>query len=222
MKGVIIMKNKLKRLMNRPKDLKDLEVFTNIVHRLLESIKHAEFTLRNADCEEPQFDDLLIMINNDIHEYLRLYINHRYSKPSQILSAEELIVNSESIHNSIMEFKRVVHAFVKRVTGKPNPGIHDLPPEAYDSIREPYVGTMTNFANGILKLGNKCFILLSYDIHRFETGVNIIDEYYDMMKAPKIKVSFNSNMSKNDILKSYNKSDEDSDKINNQKGLKKE
>lgn len=208
--------------MNRPKDLKDLEVFTNIVHRLLESIKHAEFTLRNADCEEPQFDDLLIMINNDIHEYLRLYINHRYSKPSQILSAEELIVNSESIHNSIMEFKRVVHAFVKRVTGKPNPGIHDLPPEAYDSIREPYVGTMTNFANGILKLGNKCFILLSYDIHRFETGVNIIDEYYDMMKAPKIKVSFNSNMSKNDILKSYNKSDEDSDKINNQKGLKKE
>ena len=121
-----------------------------------------------------------------------------------------------------MEFKRVVHAFVKRVTGKPNPGIHDLPPEAYDSIREPYVGTMTNFANGILKLGNKCFILLSYDIHRFETGVNIIDEYYDMMKAPKIKVSFNSNMSKNDILKSYNKSDEDSDKINNQKGLKKE
>ena len=168
--------------MNRPKDLKDLEVFTNIVHRLLESIKHAEFTLRNADCEEPQFDDF----------------------------------------NSIMEFKRVVHAFVKRVTGKPNPGIHDLPPEAYDSIREPYVGTMTNFANGILKLGNKCFILLSYDIHRFETGVNIIDEYYDMMKAPKIKVSFNSNMSKNDILKSYNKSDEDSDKINNQKGLKKE
>ena len=80
--------------MNRPKDLKDLEVFTNIVHRLLESIKHAEFTLRNADCEETQFDDLLIMINNDIHEYLRLYINHRYSKPSQILSAEELIVNS--------------------------------------------------------------------------------------------------------------------------------
>ena len=65
-------------------------------------------------------------------------------------------------------------------------------------------------------------MLLSYDIHRFETGVNIIDEYYDMMKAPKIKVSFNGNMSKSDILKSYNKSDEDSDKINNQKGSKKE
>lgn len=222
MKGVITMKNKLKRLMNKPKDLKDLEVFTNIVRRLLEFIKQAEFTLRNADCEEPQFDDLLIMINNDIHEYLRLYINHRYAKPSQILSAEELIVNSESIHNSIMEYKRVVHAFAKRVTGKPNPSIHDLPPDAYDSIRKPYVGTMTNFANGILKLGNKCFMLLSYDIHRFETGVNIIDEYYDMMKPPKIKVSFNGNMSKSDILKSYNKSDEDSDKINNQKGSKKE
>lgn len=208
--------------MSKRKDLKDLEVFTNIIHQLLESIKQAEFTLRNADCEEPQFDDLLIMINNDIHEYLRLYINHRYAKPSQILSAEELLVNSESIHNSIMEFKQVTRAFAKRVTGKQNPDIHDLPSEAYDSIREPYVGTMTSFANGVLKLGNKCFILLSYDIHRFEAGVNIIDEYYDMMKAPKIKVSFDGNMSKNDILKSYNKSDEASDKVNNQKGSKKE
>lgn len=208
--------------MCKRKDLKDLQVFTNIVHQLLESIKQAEFTLRNADCEEPQFDDLLIMINNDIHEYLRLYINHRYAKPSQILSAEELIVNSESIHNSMMEFKQITRAFVKRVTGKQNPDIHDLPPDGYDSIREPYVGTMTSFANAILKLGNKCFMLLSYDIHRFETGVNIIDEYYDMMKAPKIKVSFNGNMSKDDILKSYSKSDEDSDKVNNQKGLKKE
>lgn len=208
--------------MSKRKDLKDLQVFTNIIHQLLESIKQAEFTLRNADCEEPQFDDLLIMINNDIHEYLRLYINHRYAKPSQILSAEELIVNSEGIHNSIMEFKRVTHAFAKRVTGKQNPDIHDLPPDAYDSIREPYVGTMTGFANAILKLGNKCFMLLSYDIHRFEAGVNIIDEYYDMMKAPKIKVSFNGNMSKDDILKSYSKSDEDSDKVNNQKGLNNE
>lgn len=222
MKGVITMKNKLKRLMSKRKDLKDLEVFTNIVHQLLESIKQAEFTLRNADCEEPQFDDLLIMINNDIHEYLRLYINHRYAKPSQILSAEELIVNSESIHNSITEFKQITRAFVKRVTGKSNPDIHDLPPDGYDSIREPYVGTMTGFANAILKLGSKCFMMLSYDIHRFETGVNIIDEYYDMMKAPKIKVSFNGNMSKDDILKSYNKSDKDSDKVNNQKGLTKE
>lgn len=219
-KDVIIMKNKLKRIFNRGKDTRDLEVFANIIYKLLESIKHAEFTLRNTNCEEAQFDDLLIMINNNIHEYLRLYINHRYARPSQILSAEELLLNSESIHNGIMEFKRVAHTFIKNQTGKSNNiSVYDLPQEIYESIREPYIGTMLNFTNSILRLGNKIFILLSYDVHRLETGVDIIDEYYKMIEPPKLKVSFNGGVTKDDILKSHNKSDKDSDKINkNQKG----
>lgn len=210
------MSNKIKRLLNRRRDNKDLQVFVRVITSLLKSIETNEFQLRNANYEEPQFDDLMIMLNNQFHERLRLYINHRFATPSQILAAEELLKSSEKIHNGLMGFKEMTQKFIRDISnGEADEyDIRSLSKQDYMKIRESYIDAMRTFALSICNLSHKAFILLSYDVGRLETGVDIIEEYYKSTERPKIKISFNASLTKEDILRNDDKSVK-SDKINN-------
>jgi hypothetical protein len=81
---------------------------------------------------------------------------------------------------------------------------------------------MYNHAMAICTIAHRAFMLLTYDMARMETGADIIEEYYRSSELPKMKVSFNGSLKKEDILKQMNSSDTKSDKINNiQKGNEK-
>jgi hypothetical protein len=71
-------------------------------------------------------------------------------------------------------------------------------------------------------MSQKIFLLITYDMCRLESGVNIIDEYYNSSGPPKIKVSYNASMTKEDILKNLKEVSDDSDNINNKSPRKEE
>ena len=217
------MSNKLKRLIHRRRDKKDLDSFLRIVKGTLQIVRNIESMLKDAHYDVPDFDDLMIMLNNQLHEYMRVYVNHRFAKPSEILSGTDIITKCENIHCSIMGYRDVRRAFIKSLPSPLNEceDIPYLPPEVNQEVMKVYTNIMYNHAMAICTMAHRAFILLSYDMARMETGVDIIEEYYRSSELPKMKVSFNSSLKKEDILKQMNSSDTKSDKINNiQKGRK--
>lgn len=213
------MFNTLKRLIHRRRDKKEVKVFTNILTDTCSIVQNIERLLTDANYEEPQFDDLIIMLNNQLHENLRLYINHKFAKPSHILSAEEILKTSEALHDDVIGFKKVTSNFVSKLPFKVS-SIYELPPEVKEDIMKPYRETIKNFALGLCNLSHKTFILLTYDFARIKNDVDIIDEYYKSTNIPKIKISIN----KEEILKQAKQSDSSkSDNITNnvQKGREK-
>lgn len=213
------MSNTLKRLIHRRQDKKEVKVFTNIIKDTCSIIENIERILTDANYEEPEFDDLIIMLNNQLHENLRLYINHKFSKPSHILSAEEILKKSEALHDTVMGFKKVTSNFISELPFNVS-SIYELPPEVRGDILKPYGETIKNFALGLCNLSHKTFMLLTYDFARLKNDVDIIDEYYKSTNVPKIKISIN----KDEILKQAKESDSSkSDNITNnvQKGREK-
>lgn len=219
------MSNKLKRLIHRRQDKKDLDSFLRIVKGTLQIVKNIESMLRDAHYDVPDFDDLMIMLNNQLHDYMRIYVNHRFAKPSEILSGTDIIVKCENIHFSIMAYRDTRQAFIKSLPPPLNEckDIPYLPPEVNQEVMKIYVNIMYNHAMAICSVAHRAFILLTYDMARMETGADIIEEYYRSSELPKMKISFNSSLKKEDILKQQmNSSDAKSDKINNiQKGREK-
>lgn len=213
------MSNILKRLIHRRQDKKEVKVFTNIITDTCSIVQNIERLLSDANYEEPQLDDLIIMLNNQLHENLRLYINHKFSKPSHILSAEEILKKTEVLHDSVMGFKKVTSNFVADLPFNVS-SIYALPPEVRGDILKPYGETIKKFALGLCNLSHKTFMLLTYDFARLRNNVDIIDEYYRSTSNPKIKISIN----KEEILKQVKQSDSSkSDNITNnvQKGREK-
>ncbi len=222
-KDVITMSNKLKRLIHRRRDKKDLDSFLRIVKGTLQIVRNIESMLKDAHYDVPEFDDLMIMLNNQLHDYMRVYVNHRFAKPSEILSGTDIITKCENIHCSIMGYKDVRRAFIKNLPPPLNEceDIPYLPPEVNQEVMKVYTNIMYNHAMAICTIAHRAFMLLTYDMARMETGADIIEEYYRSSELPKMKVSFNGSLKKEDILKQMNPSDAKSDKINNiQKGRK--
>jgi hypothetical protein len=180
--------------------------------------------LKDAHYDVPDFDDLMIMLNNQLHDYMRVYVNHRFAKPSEILSGTDIIAKCENIHCSIMGYRDARQAFIKSLPPPLNEceDIPYLPPEVNQEVMKVYTNIMYNHAMAICTMAHRAFILLTYDMARMETGADIIEEYYRSLELPKMKVSFNGSLKKEDILKQMNSSDVKSDKINNiQKGREK-
>ena len=223
-KGVIMMSNKLKRFIHRRQDKRDLDSFMRIVKGTLQIVKNIESMLRDAHYDVPDFDELMIMLNNQLHDYMRVYVNHRFTKPSEILSGTDIIAKCENIHCSIIAYRDVRRAFIKSLPPPLNEceDIPYLPPEMNQEVMKVYTNVMYNHAMAICTMAHRAFILLTYDMARMEAGVDIIEEYYRSSELPKMKVSFNGSLKKEDILKQMNSSDTKSDKINNiQKGREK-
>lgn len=217
------MSNALKKFIHRKRDKRDLEVFAQIICSILKTISEAQSQLQSSHYEDFQYDDLMIMINHRFHEYLKVYINHRYATPSQILSAEGILVSLENIHNDINRCKAATQNLVKRVNNETGIyDVHSLPPEVYAQIRDSYLDAMHAYSTAILSMSQKIFLLITYDMCRLESGVNIIDEYYRSSGPPKIKVSYNASMTKEDILKNLKEVSDDSDNINNKSPRKEE
>lgn len=217
------MSNKLKRLIHRRQDKRDLDSFLRIVKGTLQIVRNIESMLKEAHYDVPDFDDLMIMLNNQLHEYMRVYVNHRFAKPSEILSGASIITKCENIHCSLIGYKDVRQKFIKSLPPPLNEceDIPYLPPEMNQEVMKVYTNVMYNHAMAICTMAHRAFILLTYDMARMETGVDIIEEYYRSSELPKMKVSFNGSLKKEDILKQMNSSDVKSDKINNiQKGRK--
>lgn len=217
------MSNKLKRLIHRRRDKKDLDSFLRIVKGTLQIVRNIESMLKDAHYDVPDFDDLMIMLNNQLHDYMRVYVNHRFAKPSEILSGTDIIAKCENIHCSIMGYRDVRQAFIKSLPPPLNEceDIPYLPPEVNQDVMKVYTNIMYNHAMAICTMAHRAFILLTYDMARMETGADIIEEYYRSLELPKMKISFNGSLKKEDILKQMNSSDVKSDKINNiQKGRK--
>ena len=217
------MSNKLKRLIHRRRDKKDLDSFLRIVKGTLQIVRNIESMLKDAHYDVPDFDDLMIMLNNQLHDYMRVYVNHRFAKPSEILSGTDIIAKCENIHCSIMGYRDVRQAFIKSLPPPLNEceDIPYLPPDVNQDIMKVYTNIMYNHAMAICTMAHRAFILLTYDMARMETGADIIEEYYRSSELPKMKISFNGSLKKEDILKQMNSSDVKSDKINNiQKGRK--
>lgn len=218
------MSNGLKKFIHRKRDRRDLQIFIQIISELLKTISDAQVELQRNHYEERQYDDLLITINHQFHEYLKLYMNHRYAKPSQILSAGQIMRSLENIHNSINEFKTMLRNLIRDMTSNTveEYDIHSLSPEDYRKIRRPYVETMHSFSVAILNVSNKIFLLITYDLCRLKTGSDIIADYYNSSGPPKIKVSYNASLSKEDVLKKIDEISESSDNINNKSSRKEE
>ena len=217
------MSNKLKRLIHRRQDKRDLYSFLRIVKGTLQIVKNIESMLRDAHYDAPEFDELMIMLNNQLHDYMRVYVNHRFAKPSEILSGTDIIAKCENIHCSLIGYKDVRQKFIKSLPPPLNEceDIPYLPPEMNQEVMKVYTNVMYNHAMAICTIAHRAFILLTYDMARMETGADIIEEYYRSSELPKMKVSFNGSLKKEDILKQMNPSDAKSDKINNiQKGRK--
>lgn len=217
------MSNKLKRLIHRRQDKRDLDSFLRIVKGTLQIVRNIESMLKDAHYDVPDFDDLMIMMNNQLHDYMRVYVNHRFAKPSEILSGTDIIARCENIHCSIIAYRDTRQAFIKSLPPPLNEceDIPYLPPEVNQEVMKVYTNIMYNHAMAICTMAHRAFILLTYDMARMETGADIIEEYYRSLELPKMKISFNGSLKKEDILKQMNSSDVKSDKINNiQKGRK--